>query len=78
MKVDDLRPRGASWSIRLHEKVGKHHVMPCHHALAEALHTYILAAGMPKITKVFSSVRRADTTAMRCLAKPWASPMPGA
>jgi hypothetical protein len=36
MKVEDLRPRGAGWSIRLHEKGGKH-AMPCHYALAEAL-----------------------------------------
>ena len=38
MKVEDLRPRGAAWTIRLHEKGGKEHAMPCHHALAEALH----------------------------------------
>jgi site-specific recombinase XerD len=44
MKVEDLRPRGAAWSIRLHEKGGKHHTMPCHHALAEALHAYIAEA----------------------------------
>ncbi len=46
MKVEDLRPRGAGWSVRLHEKGGKHHTMPCHHALAEALHAYINAAGI--------------------------------
>ena len=46
MKVEDLRPRGAGWSIRLHEKGGKQHTMPCHHALAEALHAYIGAAGI--------------------------------
>jgi len=46
MKVEDLRPRGAGWVLRLHEKGGKHHVMPCHHAAAEALHTYIAAAGI--------------------------------
>jgi site-specific recombinase XerD len=46
MKIEDLRPRGAGWTIRLHEKGGKHHLMPCHHALAEALHTYINAAGI--------------------------------
>ena len=46
VKVDDLRPRGAGWSIRLHEKGGKHHTMPCHHSLAEALHAYINAAGI--------------------------------
>ena len=28
MKVDDLRPRGAGWTIRLHEKGGKQHAMP--------------------------------------------------
>jgi integrase len=40
-KVEDLRPQGAGWRIRLDEKGGKHHVMPCHHGLAEALHAYI-------------------------------------
>ena len=46
MKVKDLRPRGAGWTIRLNEKGGKQHEMPCHHALAEALHAYIAAAGL--------------------------------
>jgi site-specific recombinase XerD len=44
MKVEDLQPRGSGWIIRLHEKGGKQHAMPCHHALAEALHAYIAAA----------------------------------
>src|SRR5208337_2764147 len=46
MKVEDLRPRGSAWTIRLHEKGGKEHRMPCHHALAEMLHAYIAAAGI--------------------------------
>lgn len=46
MRVEDLRPQGAGWQLRLHEKGGKQHVMPCHHALAEALHAYIAAAGI--------------------------------
>jgi site-specific recombinase XerD len=46
MKVEDLRPQGAGWVLRLHEKGGKHHTMPCHHALAEALRAYIDAAGI--------------------------------
>ena len=46
MKVEDLLPQGAGWRLRLHEKGGKHHVMPCHHSLAEALHAYIAAAGI--------------------------------
>ncbi len=44
MKVEDLRPQGAGWVLRLHEKGGKHHTMPCHHALAEALRAYIETA----------------------------------
>jgi len=51
MKVEDLRPEGAGWKIRLHEKGGKHHTMPCHHALAEALRAYIDAAGIPEDRK---------------------------
>ena len=51
MKIEDLRPRGAAWSIRLHEKGGKHHTMPCHHALAGALHAYIQAAGIAEDRK---------------------------
>jgi integrase/recombinase XerC len=50
MKVEDLRPRGAGWTIRLHEKGGKHS-MPCHHALAEALRAYIDAAGIAEDRK---------------------------
>jgi site-specific recombinase XerD len=51
MTVGDLRPRGAGWVLRLHEKGGKHHVMPCHHAAAEALHSYIAAAGIAEDKK---------------------------
>ena len=46
MRVEDLRPQGAGWVLRLHEKGGKHHVMPAHHALAEALHIYMETAGI--------------------------------
>jgi site-specific recombinase XerD len=51
MRVEDLRPKGVGWQIRLHEKGGKQHAMPCHHALAEALHTYIAAAGIAEERK---------------------------
>jgi site-specific recombinase XerD len=53
MKVEDLRPKGAGWQIVLHEKGGKHHVMPCHHSLAEALRAYIDAAGITDDLKSF-------------------------
>jgi integrase len=44
MKVEDLRPKGAGWVLRLHEKGGKQHTMPCHYALADALRSYSAAA----------------------------------
>jgi site-specific recombinase XerD len=46
LKVEDLRASGTGWQIHLHEKGGKEHRMPCHHALAEMLHAYIAAAGI--------------------------------
>ncbi len=51
MKVEDLRPQGAGWQIQLHEKGGKQHAMPCHHALAEALRAYIDVAGIAEDRK---------------------------
>jgi site-specific recombinase XerD len=51
MKIEDLRSKGAGWQLRLHEKGGKHHAMPCHHALAEALRAYIEAAGIAEDRK---------------------------
>src|SRR3954471_3265941 len=53
MKVEDLRPKGAGWQIFLQEKGGKQHMMPCHHALAEALRAYIDAAGIAEDRKGF-------------------------
>jgi site-specific recombinase XerD len=46
MRVEDLRAHGAGWELRLREKGGKQHVIPCHHELAEELHAYIAAAGI--------------------------------
>ena len=51
MKVEDLQPKGSGWRLRLQEKGGKHHEMPCHHALTEALHAYITAAGIAEDRK---------------------------
>jgi integrase len=51
MRVEDLRPKGAGWQVQLHEKGGKQHAMPCHHALAEALRAYIDAAGIAEDRK---------------------------
>ena len=66
MKVEDLRPKGAGWQIRLHEKGGKQHAMPCHHALAEALHAYIAVAGIAEERKgrLFRTARGHIATAL--------------
>jgi integrase len=53
MRVEDLQSKGLGWLIRLHEKGGKQHMMPCHHALAEALHAYIDAASIAADKKAF-------------------------
>jgi integrase len=53
MRVKDLQSKGSGWLIRLHEKGGKQHMMPCHHALAEALHAYIVAASITADKKAF-------------------------
>ena len=53
MKVEDLQSQGSGWRIKLHEKGGKEHAMPCHHALAGALHAYITAADIREDRKGF-------------------------
>jgi integrase/recombinase XerD len=66
MKVEDLRPQGVRWRLRLHEKGGKHHEMPCHHALAEELHAYIAVAGIAEDRKgwLFCTSPRHATTVL--------------
>ena len=46
MKVEDLYVQQRRLWVRLHEKGGKRHEMPCHHNLESYLHAYIEAAGL--------------------------------
>lgn len=46
MKVEDVYPQSRRLWVRLHEKGGKHHTMPCHHVLEEILHAYLAGAGL--------------------------------
>lgn len=46
MKVEDVYTQNRRLWVRLHEKGGKHHAMPCHHALEEILHAYLAGAGL--------------------------------
>jgi len=44
MHVEDVYIQGRRTWVRLHEKGGKLHAMPCHHNLDEYLHAYLKAA----------------------------------
>ncbi|MCW6037446.1 tyrosine-type recombinase/integrase [Spirulina subsalsa FACHB-351] len=46
MKVEDIYTQQRRLWVRLHEKGGKRHEMPCHHNLESYLHAYIEAAGL--------------------------------
>jgi site-specific recombinase XerD len=46
MKVEDVYIQKRRTWVRLHEKGGKRHEMPCHHNLDAYLHAYIGAAGL--------------------------------
>ena len=46
MKVSDYFVQGRRRWVRLHEKGGKEHDVPCHHSLDQCLHDYIEAAGI--------------------------------
>lgn len=44
MRVADVYTQGRRTWVRLHEKGGKRHEMPCHHTLEETMHAYIAGA----------------------------------
>jgi site-specific recombinase XerD len=46
MKVDDVFVQNCRLWMRLHEKGGKRHAMPCHHNLEAFLHAYIDGCGL--------------------------------
>jgi len=48
MRVEDVYVQGRRAWVRLHEKGGKRHEMPCHHNLEHYLDAYVEAAGIGK------------------------------
>jgi len=46
MRVEDVFTQQRRLWVRLHEKGGKEHVMPCHHNLEEYLHAYTEGCGL--------------------------------
>ncbi|MDL5047292.1 tyrosine-type recombinase/integrase [Oscillatoria amoena NRMC-F 0135] len=53
MRAEDVYPQGRRTWVRLHEKGGKRHEMPCHHKLESFLHEYIEVAGLTNTPKAW-------------------------
>src|SRR6266849_2688061 len=62
MKVGDYFQHRQRWWLRLHEKGGKRHEVPCHPQLEEYLQAWIAAAGIARDKKgpVFRSVGKGE------------------
>jgi len=60
MKVEDVYWQDRRLWVRLHEKGGKHHTMPCHHNLEGSLLDYIDMAGLAATPKhpLFATIDR--------------------
>jgi integrase/recombinase XerD len=58
MRVEDYFENGKRWSVRLHEKGGKVHPVPCHHNAETYLDAYLEVAGIrgEKKSPLFRSV----------------------
>jgi site-specific recombinase XerD len=64
MRVEDVYTQNRRLWVRLHEKGGKQHAMPCHHNLETYLHEYIDGAALASDPKalLFQSYSRAQLT----------------
>ena len=51
MRVEDVYVQGRRTWVRLHEKGGKVHELPCHHKLDDYLSQYVEKAGLAKDPK---------------------------
>lgn len=64
MKVEDVYVQNRRLWVRLHEKGGKRHEMPCHHNLEAYLHAYIDGCGLASDPKgpLFRTIGRGTNT----------------
>lgn len=60
MKVEDVFTQNRRLWLRLREKGGKQHAMPCHHLLEEYLHAYLVETGIDSDLKgpLFRTIQR--------------------
>ena len=76
MQVEDVFIQNRRLWVRLHEKGGKHHEMPCHHNLESYLHEYLDRTGIagdPK-SPLFRTIGRAGRG--RSVGRISTTPMP--
>ena len=70
MKVEDVYVQNRRLRVRLHEKGGKQHEMPCHHNLETYLHAYIDSCGLagdpkgPLFRTISRGTARLSTTSL--------------
>ncbi len=74
MKVEDVYVQNRRLWVRLHEKGGKRHEMPCHHSLEVYLHAYIDGCGLAADPKgpLFRTIQR-GTSALTATPLPQAN-----
>jgi integrase/recombinase XerD len=71
LRVEDYFQQGRRSWLRLHEKGGKRHEVPCHHALDEYLDVWIRAAGIGEDKKgpLFRSIRKGNKLTSNALTR---------
>ncbi len=71
MTMGDYFPEGKRWRLRLNEKGGKRHVVPCHHVAEEYLDSYIKAAGIADQNSLplFRSINRSRGVSTRAMTR---------
>ena len=73
MRIEDVYVQGRRTWVRLHEKGGKRHEMPCHHNLEAYLQAYIEGAGLAGEDKAYL-FRTARGRAGRLSTEPMSQP----
>lgn len=73
MRVEDVYIQGKRTWVRLHEKGGKRHEMPCHHSLETYLQEYLEGAGLiggPKDILFRTATKRGGLLTERAMSQP--------
>jgi len=71
MKIGDYFQHRKRWWLRLHEKGGKRHEVPCHPSLEEYLNGWLTAAGTTRDKKgpLFRSMGKSDRLVERAMSR---------